>query len=333
MTDSEATESTPQVVVVCAADAGYVMPLAVMLHSAAANLSPDATLLAYVVGDGIPSREKERLEELSAASDIALHWLDAEAISDLPIWGRMPRTTYHRLTIARLLPATVSKAIWLDCDLVVMSDLVRLWGADLAGHPLLAAQDVLVPFVSSPLGIRRWRELGLPRDAPYFNAGVMVVDLAAWRASEIESEVVAYLRASRDQVIFWDQEGLNAVVCGRWGRLDDRWNQNASVVGRPFFRPQHLDPATHRSLLADPWIVHFSGNLKPWLLPGDGGGPRSLYYRHLDLTPWAGWRPRRTVASVLAGAYESSRLRNVLYPAEAWGMRLLRRWTLRGERR
>jgi lipopolysaccharide biosynthesis glycosyltransferase len=320
-----------QVALACAADARYVMPLAVMVRSVIANLRAGATLSVYVADGGVPTPEKERLSEFFRADNVSLEWLDppAAATDDLPTWGRMPSTTYYRLLIADLLPADLGKLIWLDCDLVVTADLGRLWEADLAGSHLLAVQDVLVPYVSSRHGIRRWRQLGLPHDAKYFNAGVMVIDLERWRADAVGAQASRYLLANRDHVVFWDQEGLNAVLCGRWRELDPRWNHNASVDGHVFSARAQRRPA-RRTIAEDAWIVHFSGGVKPWLVPNPRAGPRALYFRHLDETPWAGWRPRRSLRSILLRTYESSGLRSVLYRAEAWWMLLVRNRTLSG---
>ena len=57
----------------------------------------------------------------------------------------MTSTTYHRLLLPQLLPEEVTRAIWLDCDLLVTTDLVRLWETDLGGFHLLAVRDSVVP--------------------------------------------------------------------------------------------------------------------------------------------------------------------------------------------
>jgi hypothetical protein len=53
-----------------------------------------------------------------------------------------------------------------------------------------------------------------------------------------------------------------------------------------------------------------------------------LFYDVLDETPWAGWRPRRTLVSRILGRYEASRLRTVVFPLEPWVMLFLRRRVL-----
>lgn len=309
-------------VVVCAANGAYALPLAVMLRSVVTHLAPERRLVIYVIDDGISADDKRRV--VASLSDRAvLHWLEPQrtGYSSLPLWGRMTLTTYDKLLAPALLPASVEKAIWLDCDLLALSDVTPLWDADLAGHHVLAAQDALVPYVSSRFGVAGWRELGLPADAKYFNAGVLVMDCARWRADGVTAAAFDYLRRFRRSVFFWDQEALNAVLSGRWGEVDPRWNCNLGFErplldgGRPSGKPA-------------PWILHFSGNLKPWAYSGTSVYD-ALYLECLDATAWRGQRPPWAWRSRLLCRYESSPLRRLLFPAEQWGLRLLRRATLR----
>jgi lipopolysaccharide biosynthesis glycosyltransferase len=309
-----------RITVACAADSDYVRPLAVMLKSVLRCVSSDIALTFHLAGTGIPARDAKRLDDLCAEhrAQIHLHELRAADVSRLPTWGRMSVATYHRLLLAELLPREVKKVIWLDCDLLVRADLARLWETELGGCHLLAVRDPLVPLVSSRYGVRRWRELGLPESGGYFNAGVMLIDLERWREDEVGTRAAAYVEANRGSVMFWDQEGLNAVLCGRWGELDSRWNEFSASVAL----------VQRRAAARDPWIVHFSGNLKPWVLPRPAMGNRALFYEVLDETPWAGWRPRRTLVSQILGRYEASRLRTVVFPLEPWLMLFLRRRVL-----
>ncbi len=195
------------VVLVCGADAGYVMPLAVMLRSAIANLGAGRALDVYVVDGGIPETQKERVACSCRSERVTLHWLsvDRSSLKALPTWGRMSATTYDRLLVAQLLPPGVAKAIWLDCDMVVKADLGRLWTADLAQHHALAVQGIGAPYVSSRSGICSYRQLGIPKDAKYFNAGVMVLNLDLWRRDDVARSAIEYLQGHREGVFFWDQ--------------------------------------------------------------------------------------------------------------------------------
>lgn len=304
-------DSADSPVVASVADGRYAIPLAAMLQSALATLRPDRTLSVHLVDMGLAAADRDRLTTLAARHDAVLEWHDgdASAFESLPLTRRMTSATYARLALPELLP-DLRKVIWLDADVVVAADLDRLWHTDLDGHDVLAVQDPCVPHVSSRYGVQRWRELGLPARAKYFNAGVMVLNLERWRVDGIATRVRAYLGDHHDECMFWDQDGLNAVLCGRWGELDLRWNECSGFTPRE--RPEA------RAL--EPWIVHFTGRLKPWLLPRTTRGARGLFYRRLDETPWAGWQPRTTPTARAQGWYEQSRVRDVLYPAEHWCM-------------
>ena len=91
---------------------------------------------------------------------------------------------------------------------------------------------------------------------------------------------------------------------------------------------KHLDAAQYRQVVHDPWIIHYAGFWKPWSYHNRNPS-RALYFRYLDMTCWAGWRPKPTLRSYLRGFYES-RLRNFMYPAEHLRMLLLRRLFRRG---
>jgi hypothetical protein len=79
-------------------------------------------------------------------------------------------------------------------------------------------------------------------------------------------------------------------------------------------------PLLHRP--AEAWIYHCSGRLKPWLYRGGNAADRR-FYELLDRTCWRGWRPPRTLQSVLYRLYDSP-VRDWLYPLERWGHRQLR---------
>jgi lipopolysaccharide biosynthesis glycosyltransferase len=308
------------VVVACASDSRYALPLAVMLRSLLEHLAPERRLEVYAVDDGIDAPLKARVER-SLTARAALHWVKPQrsSMSDLPVWGRMPATTYDRLMLAELLPASADRAIWLDCDLLVLHDIGRLWEMDLAGRHLLAVPDPLVPSVASRLGVAGHVELGIPPDAPYFNAGVMLVDTSLWRRDDVRGRCLAYLERFRERVFFLEQEALNAVLAGRWSALEVRWNRSASV-DRLHLGGEASDP--------DPYILHFSGSLKPWQYRSRGRH-HALYNEYLDRTAWAGWRPAKTLRGTLLGLYESSRLRRGLQPLERRSVEVMARLTRR----
>jgi len=313
-------------IVVSAATSGYVMPLAVMMRSLLAYYTGPPPVSFFVVDLGLAGDERLRLEQQCAAGGAGVQWVGLEdaRFAGLPNWRGMHPATYSRLFLPELLPPETPRAIWLDADVVLQADCGELWRAPFHDQALLAVQDLVIPYVSSRYGVADHQRLGLAPEAKYFNAGVMVVNLDWWRRQGVTGRVLDHLRQARDRVYFYDQEGLNAVLCGQWGELDPRWNQIAGVAGRRFLRVRHLSPEKYREVVERPWLVHFAGSWKPWNLHPRTSA-RALYFQYLDQTDWAGWRPPPSWNGFLRGVYDR-RLRDFLYPLEHWGMRLLHRW-------
>jgi lipopolysaccharide biosynthesis glycosyltransferase len=304
------------IVLACAADDRYVEPLATMIQSVLVNLNAERRIALYVLDGGVSVRHQSMLSAAWTERGASVRWLPADEswFAGVPLWGRMPVTTYLKLALTRLLPPSVRKLVWLDVDLVVLADLARLWDLDLGNRSLLAAQDQVVPFLSSPFGVTSQARLPVPENAKYFNAGVMLVNLERWRDDDIPGQALEFLRRFRDSVYFWDQEALNAVLAQTWGELDPRWNANVGVPGE-------IDGEA-------PFIVHFAGKLKPWLYPSRDPA-RMLYYKYLDMTVWEGSRPRASWLGRLVALYETSVVRRALLPTERCALRLQRAFSRR----
>ncbi len=295
----------PPLSIACAADANYALPLAVMLQSLGANLASGRTADVYILSDGLSPALQMRVQA-SIPPNLTLHWIPAGPLDPgLPLWGRMSPTTYQKLLLADWLPPHLNRVLWLDCDMLVLADAGELWDSPPSAPDIaLAVADERVPLISSRFGVAAWRELGLPEHAPHFNAGLLLVNLPAWRALDVRGRSLHYLRRYRDRVYFWDQEALNTTLCGHWKPLPHRWNCH----------PAHVSPDT------PPAILHFSGNLKPWQFAGRTPH-RRLYGQYLSRTAWADPLLPRSWRNAVLERYEDSRLRrSLLIPLEQAAM-------------
>jgi len=193
-----------------------------------------------------------------------------------------------------------------------------LWNTDLRGGIIAAVQDAVIPRVSSPMGLRRFRELGCRPEEPYFNAGVLVVDLQAWRSQEVGQRAIEYLGRYSRSINLADQDALNAVLHDRWTQLEDRWNVLGGLAGRRHLEPKGIPYARMAAAARDPAIIHFAGHLKPWLY--DRLGSRwAGDYRQALLEVYPDHRFDRSLQAVSIAFYDR-RLRALLYPLEhlAW---------------
>lgn len=305
--------STTDPIVLCAADDNYVKPLAVTLHSAATSLKNGNRLHVLLMDGGISESSWTGLRETLLDLPITIHIIrpNRTEISDLGISHHITHTAYFRLMAARLLPDSIDKVIYLDSDVLVNGDLTELWNFDVGDNYCLAAVDIACPFVNayraqakfheikkaiphlaaiSP--IPNWRKLELDGSASYFNSGVMVLNLARWRAESVEKKLLACLRDNTRHVWCWDQYALNVVFAGQWGKLPARWNQGAHVFEYPDESCSPIDQSEFVEMRDNPALIHFTTEFKPWDFQ-PCHPLRESFYERLDQTAWTGWRPEK----------------------------------------
>jgi lipopolysaccharide biosynthesis glycosyltransferase len=296
--------------VAAAADDQYSMPLAVTVKSLLRHLGAETKLTLYVLDAGIKPRSKSRLMRSWRDPRLTVNWmpLDIQRLSKLHVSGHVTLTTYARLLLPSHLPESLNKVIYLDSDLLVLRDLESLWNEQLDGAACLAAPDCAAPcldaeqslpnykacqpHLASARPIPNFQELKLDPRGAYFNAGVLVIDLEAWRSLDTAEEALSCLHQNRGKVVWWDQYALNIVLHGRWRPLDLRWNQGSHIYRYPSAAECPFTPAEHAALIGDPWIVHFSSPDKPWhsacVHPY-----RPRFLEFMQETAWKGWLPER----------------------------------------
>jgi lipopolysaccharide biosynthesis glycosyltransferase len=289
------TASDPNTVhIAAAANDAYAMGLAVMLRSAASVLGEGRSLKAHVLTRRLSAENRERILRSLPDGRVEVSWIDVPPDRMPDVTGRIRGfdwitvEAYDRLLLPEFLP-DLDKVIYLDSDLVVCRDPGRLWDLDTGDALLLAAPEIDPDcrYVSSKKGIARYEELGLREDLDVFNSGVMVLDLAAWRECHLTRQLFDYLEATHGEGGWHDQDALNAMVAGRWGRLEPRWNVTMHLFRK---RGSRREPEIN----ANPFVIHFNSSVKPWQsgFPFDCG---VYFFRHLDETEWKGWRPEESV--------------------------------------
>ncbi|MBD2118572.1 glycosyltransferase family 8 protein [Microcystis aeruginosa] len=291
-------QNTKTPTVVCAADNNYAIPLGVMLYSLAENLKEGKAFI-YVIDGGITNANKKKvirsLQKLEV--EVVLNWLKPQEaafftiVEKLPTWGHVTIAAYYRLLIPYLLPPSIEKVIYLDCDLILKEDLNNLWKIDIDNQYLFAVQDMGCPLVSSKNGLKTYQELQIPPDTPYFNSGVMILNLKKWREDDMSFKVINYLEENGSRLRYWDQDGLNAILAGCWGKLDPRWNQLPNKFSS--WQESHFSEEVYHQVMEAPYLIHFASDDKPWKFKFSPlRDTEKQFFEYLDRTDWSGWRPK-----------------------------------------
>ncbi|HXP73324.1 MAG TPA: glycosyltransferase family 8 protein, partial [Stellaceae bacterium] len=202
--------------VAVACDAGFAQHLAVMLLSLAdENARHDVSVFVLWSGS---SDDRDKLSRALASTHFEFSFIDVDdsALGGLTVGANITLMTYARLLMADLLPRELDRILYLDGDILVRGELQKLWIVDLRGRTVGAVVD-----------LPRYQfnhRLGLPPDAPYFNAGVLLIDLRRWRQLDIGSRCLAFAREHPSRLQWWDQCALNFVLHDDWISLDRVWN-------------------------------------------------------------------------------------------------------------
>jgi len=186
---------------------------------------------------------------------VRLEWYDldqSEMFSDIaarmPENKRLSNIVYARLMIDRLVPPDVDRILYLDCDMLVRDDVAYLFELDLGANAIAAVRDTMGAFIAGGRDLANNRDLFNTADY-YFNAGMLVIDVAKWRDADIIGRMEEANRTGVMQRIYYDQDLLNLIFKNQWLKLDWRWNT--------------ID-ARHPHEGLDPAILHYTGERKPW---------------------------------------------------------------------
>jgi lipopolysaccharide biosynthesis glycosyltransferase len=93
---------------------------------------------------------------------------------------------HFRLFLSFLLPSTVNKYIWMDDDIILEADIIRLWQAPLHGAPVGVRIDRGYP-ISAILSTnsRGFTLLRVARDQSMVQSGIQIIDLQQWRQQQL----------------------------------------------------------------------------------------------------------------------------------------------------
>lgn len=259
--------------VVLAVDPGCVLGCAVSMQSLLVNASPDAKVSFHLITGGLAAHDVDRLTRTATSADrpveVSVREFEPQRVQHLLRSKLVTHMTYARLFLDELLPESVSRCAYIDCDLVFERDVLELWRTDLQGRCAAAVPN------GSPEETEAYRvRLGL-RTAAYFNAGVMLIDVNRWREQNVGPRALAEAMRVGEDLILHDQDALNCVLQGDWVPVPLHWNVWA----------------IHPSLTADDRaVLHYMGAPKPWQADYDRPfGDR--FYEYLDQTPFRGTRP------------------------------------------
>lgn len=234
-----------------AVDDEYIPFLAVTLQSIVEHSTEENYYVIKILCTNISEENKEKINKYTK-DNISIEFVDLnyyiEKIKNkLYTRDYFSMTTYFRLFISNLYPQ-YNKAIYLDSDIVLLTDVVELYKEDIGDNLVGAVRDDIIQqnevfqeYVEKVVGVSSYKN--------YFNAGMLIMNLDELRKNKFQEKFL-YLLENVKYSVVQDQDYLNRICKGRVKLLDASWN----------VMPNATKDVNEDNIK----LIHYNYQYKPW---------------------------------------------------------------------
>lgn len=245
--------------IACSIDDHYVSQLIVFLTSLFENNKKDS-FHTFILTESLVNSSKEIIDNLKFKYPkhiIDILYLDSDRLDGVIVNGHISKATYYRILLPEIISEEIEKILYLDVDIIVKGNIKTFWDLDLYDFSHLAV-------VNMGIDESFKMNLGMSPFNPYFNAGVLMINLNWWREHSVSQKSFEFITKYPDKVTLWDQDVLNVVLEEKWKEIPFEFNAQEQI-----FREDMKIQYPIRNFLDsyyNPIIIHYTGggHSKPW---------------------------------------------------------------------
>ena len=235
----------------------YLKYLFVMLKSLKEN-NKKHNIVVYIVAKDIVDNDVNSFFKKYQMEYQLIEYSD-ETLDNAPTTKRYPSVIYYRLLAAKYLPKNVDKILYLDPDIIVLKDLNKLYGMEFNEYYFIGSSNVKKV-------LRKFNELKnkAPRNSPYLNTGVLLINVKKLRSIDISNEIYNYILENKNKLFLPDQDILQGLYGDKVKQIDNLiYNLSDRTI-----RMHNLKVNTFK--IDEKWvednccIIHYFGKNKPW---------------------------------------------------------------------
>lgn len=290
--------------IVFASNENYAPYMSVAIRSIIEHKSPDKEYRVYVLHSGLRRETLALLQEM-AVEGLCVQAVDmAERVKDCSLYvcSYFSEEMYYRIWIPEIFKE-YEKVLYLDCDVLVQTDVAEMFMEDMGGNYIGACSDVHSLEMQSYIRDK----LRCPAEG-YFNSGVLMFNIPLWMKENLVVKCIKMI-ADMPDLSYPDQDVLNMVCAGKIYYFDVMWNAMWHVgLGKVTFYSE-ADMQKYAALNSgriNPKIIHYSSPVKPW--------NTGRFWRLASA-----WRRCAQHSPFFAGKNQ-----------ECWGIYLLNQWLAKG---
>lgn len=277
--------------IIYASNDGYAGHLAASLYSLLDNNRNIRNMDIYVLSVGMCGEFQNRLSGVAGIFHRNLHVVELGNLRERFDYDIDTRgfdiSAMGRLFAPQVLPESVKKALYLDCDTIVCGSVRALYETDLGNK--------LVGMVMEPTVYKEMKDsIGLGKNDPYYNSGVLLMDLDQWREQKVLGRLLGFYKSHEGRLFACDQDTINGALRGQILTLPVKYNYftnyryfRYSTLYRMCKAYGEIGEKAYREAGRSPVVIHFLGDERPWIA-GNHNHFRRLYEHYLSQTPWKG---------------------------------------------
>ena len=266
--------------ILCTPDNKYAPYCGIMLTSLFEN-NKSFNIEVYIMCETLNSKNLKDIDLLSKHYNTKIHIIQVNnnTFKDCPIrtGDHISIAAYYRLIAADVLPDKLEKILYLDCDMIVDSNIKELYDYDIENYAFGAIID------EDYLNGAKYERLKYDKSFSYINSGVILFNLEYWRKNRLAKKCLDYISEYPERIKFHDQDTLNAVLHKEMRLLPLKYNfQTGFLYKTRRLEQQFIDEIDES--LHSPVIIHYTGANKPWYK--DSKHPftkRYMYFKNISL--------------------------------------------------
>lgn len=269
--------------------------LAVSMVSILENNKNENSINFYIIEHGISASHQKKIKEMvDGYPNAHLSFIPMPDINkDFGLGLKMIKSiwlfdSYCRLFLGSLLPDSVERVLYLDCDTLCNGRLREFYDIDFENNYAAGVIDCLSDGY--------YELFDMDGDSRYCNSGMLLFNLKKWREDNMEKAVTEYVKSKNGYVFFMEQSVVNVLLQNKIKIVHPKYNTYTLMVAFSHGNLRRLRHCTRYysdaeidEAVLNPVIVHLTNGFyvkgRPWI-EGNKHPFRHLYMKYRSLTPW-----------------------------------------------
>ena len=176
--------------ITCNTDNNYAQHCCAMLCSLFDN-NTQHTLIVHVLTKNLSEINKSAIHKLGKtySQDIIFYEVDETNLEGVQFRKNRPLTkaAYYRILLPTILPQDIDKVLYIDCDMIILSDISDLFKINISSYALAACKDVM------PYNSLHRKQLNFEMTDTSFCSGIMMINLKYWRDNNSQEKLIEFL--------------------------------------------------------------------------------------------------------------------------------------------